>query len=64
MKWKNLVTNHCPVCGSTIKANDRFVHCANMQCGFSISREKLLQLKDRMGIDEVKKSAEFEGYGF
>ena len=64
LKWKNLETNHCPKCGSTIKANDNFVNCANRQCEFSIRRERLLELKDRLGIENVKRSEEFEGYGF
>jgi len=64
LKWKNLETNHCPKCGSTIKANNKFVQCANKKCGFSIRHDRLLELKDRLGIENVKRSNEFEGYGF
>jgi tRNA(Ile2) C34 agmatinyltransferase TiaS len=47
MNWKNLESNLCPKCRSSLKkSKDKsFRTCANKLCDFSIRQEKLDEIK-------------------
>lgn len=50
MRWKNLLEDRCPKCGSGIYATDPGVHCKGVGqgCDFFITQERLQELKEKM----------------
>jgi len=60
--WKNLKSEHCPICGyDLIKTNDNYRFCKNNSCTFEISRYKFNDIMDDFNREDMK--SEMEGFG-
>jgi len=48
MNWKNIESNLCPKCNSTLKKENDFLRvCSNSGCDFKIGEVKMKKIKDK-----------------